>query len=261
MKLKLQNRKRQNIVGLFTKPEGEIKGTCIIQHGYGGFKEQDHMKVMQDAFLESGFQTFNFDATNTYGESDGEYEKATLGLHHEDFEDVANWVQDQEWFIPPLAVIGHSMGGYAVARYAEDYADKVDYCLPIAPVVSGKLSFEAHKAQNPEELVKWEKTGWLEKESGSIPGLIKRFPWSSMQERLKHDLVPHAGNLTMPVFLYVGSRDSAIPPEHVQILFDAIPDGNKSMVIADGAPHTYRTREDLEYLGHSIKEWLCRVVA
>lgn len=207
----MKNRKNENIVGNLVRPD-VVKGTCIIQHGYGGFKEQDHMQVMQDVFLKHNFQTYNFDTTNSIGESDGEYEKATLGLHYEDFEDVANWIQEQDWFVPPLAVIGHSMGGYSVARYAEDYPEKVNYCLPIAPVVSGKLSFEAHEEKHPEEFKKWKETGILEKESASQPGYIKRQPWSHMEERLLHDLLPKADKLNMPVFLYVGSEK--IPQSH-----------------------------------------------
>ena len=255
MKISLQNRKKQNIIGALSKPE-KVIGTCVIQHGYGGFKEQDHMQVMQDVFLKHGFQTFNFDATNSIGESDGDYEQATLGLHYEDFEDVTNWVQSQEWFVAPLAVIGHSMGGYAVARYAEDYPGKVAYCLPIAPVVSGKLTFDAHEINDPEGFARWKETGMLEKESESRPGYIKRQPWSHMEERLDHDLVPHASKLIMPTFLYVGSQDTSILPEHVKMLFDAIPDGNKTYIEAEGAPHTYRTTEDLSFLGHSIDRWL-----
>ncbi|MCA9352530.1 alpha/beta fold hydrolase [Patescibacteria group bacterium] len=255
-KLSLKNRKGQNIVGLLEKPNSEVKGTVIVLHGYGGFKEQPHIQAMKQAFMDNGFISFNFDATNTFGESDGEYEKATIGLHYEDFEDVANWVQEQEWFQSPLAVVGHSMGGYAVARYAEDYPNKVGLCAPIAPVVSGDLSWEAHRKAHPGELEEWKKTGWVESASASIPGVIKRQPWSHMEERLDHNLIPDAGKLTMPVFLYVGSEDDGIPPEHVQILFDAIPIGNKTLVIADGAPHTYRTEKDIQHLYHSLSEWI-----
>lgn len=42
-----------------------------------GSKEQPHILAIQEAFLENGFQTFNFDATNSFNESDGE--KITLG--------------------------------------------------------------------------------------------------------------------------------------------------------------------------------------
>ena len=111
-KITLQNRKGQDVVGILEKPEnGTIAGTVVIEHGYGGFKEQKHILAMRDTFLENGFITFNFDATNTFGESDGDFEKATLGLHTEDFEDVTEWAQEQNWFAGPLAITGHSMGG------------------------------------------------------------------------------------------------------------------------------------------------------
>ena len=158
-KLSLKNRKGQTIIGVLEKPENSIKGTCVIEHGYGGFKEQDQIQAIKDAFLENGFVTFNFDATNSFNESDGEFIEATLGLHYKDLEDVAKWTQKQNWFRKPLALTGHSMGGYAVTRYAEEYPDEVDYLIPVAPVISGKLSFEAHERFSPGDLETWKKKG------------------------------------------------------------------------------------------------------
>ncbi len=256
-KIILQNRKGQNIVGILEKPEnGTIIGTAVIEHGYGGFKEQKHILAMRDAFLENGFVTFNFDATNTFGESDGDFEKATLGLHTEDFEDVTEWIQEQNWFTGPLAITGHSMGGYACARYAETFPEKVSFCLPIAPVVSGQLSWDALREFKPEEFNEWREKGMLEDESRSKPGAIKRKPWSHMEERLGHDLLPDAHKLTMPLFLFVGTEDTAIPPKHVRLLFDTIPEGNKTLVVADGAPHTYKTEKDISFLRNEIDKWL-----
>lgn len=255
-KLTLKNRKGQEIVGALELPNSKPIGTAVIQHGYGGFKDQEHVLKMKDAFLNNGFVTFNFDATNTFGESDGEYEKSTIGLHYEDFEDVANWVQEQDWFVAPLAITGHSMGGYSVARYAEEYPDKVAFCAPIAPVVSGELSWEAHKEFAPEEFEMWKEEGVLVKPSTTNPNNIKRSPWSHMEERLDHDLLPYADKLTMPIFLYVGTEDTSIPPKHVQKLFDSIPSNKKKLVIAEGAPHTYRTEDDLNHLYKSMNEWI-----
>jgi len=255
-RIELQNRKSQKIVGVLEHPQNEPVGTAFIQHGYGGFKEQDHVLKMKDAFLNNGFITFSFDTTNAFGESDGKYEKATLGLHYEDFEDVANWAQKQEWFVSPLAVTGHSMGGYSVARYAEEHPDKVAFCAPIAPIVSGKLSWETHKEFAPEEFEKWKEKGVLVKPSSTNPNNIKRSPWSHMEERLLHDLLPGAEKLAMPIFLYVGSKDTSIPPKHVQKLFDAIPGRKKTFVIAEGAPHTYRTEKDLSHLYESMDQWI-----
>ena len=258
-KITLKNRKGQYIVGILNKPDGSLKGTCVVQHGWSGKKEQAHIIVMQNAFLKNGFQTFNFDTTNSFNESDGEYSKSRLGLHYEDFEDVVKWVQQQDWFIGPLALTGHSMGGYSAARYAEDYPKEVGLIAPIAPVVSGGLRKEAYLKFNHEDLEKWEKNGVLVKESGTTPGLIKESPYDAFLEMQDHDLLPNAHKLTMPVFLLTGTKDTSIPPQHVQKLFDAIPGENKVFEVIEDAPHTYTKTEHLHELEDKLENWISRV--
>ena len=51
-------------------------------------------------FLRNGFAVFSFDVINSFGESDGEYENARLGLHTEELEDVVLWVQKQIKTLP-----------------------------------------------------------------------------------------------------------------------------------------------------------------
>lgn len=60
----------------------------------------------------------------------------------------------------------------------------------------------------------------------------------------------------MPVFLYVGTEDNPIPPKHVKTLFEAIPEGKKKLVIAEGAPHTYRTEKDINHLYKNLYQWV-----
>lgn len=257
-KISLKNRKGQNMVGVLEMPEGEIEGTCVIEHGYSGHKEADHIQAIKNVFLENGFITFNFDTTNSFNESDGEFIDATLGLHHEDLEDVVKWAQKQEWFVKPLALTGHSMGGYAVARYAEDYSDEVDILVPVAPVVSGELDFEAFERFHPGELDTWKREGIrIQKSIGR--GLIKRMTWESMEERLNHDLLPDADKITMPTLLVVGSKDESCPSDHVEQLFKKISSENKAFKIIEGAPHTYRSEEDLESIRVIISEWLSKL--
>lgn len=256
MKIELLNRKNQKIVGVLSGDTATCKGTCVMVHGFAGYKEQDHILAMQDVLLDYGFQTFNFDATNAFGESGGAFEQSTLGNHFEDFEDVANWVQEQEWFKGPLAVLGHSMGGYAVSRYAQDHSAKVAYCMPIAPAVSGKLANQAHRDANLAEVEEWERTGWLKVVNTYGRLRVRNQPWSHMQERLKHDLMPNAKNLTMPLYTYVGTQDMATPAAHVQIFYDAIPKGNKTIVVADGASHSYESELELVHLRASLDKWL-----
>lgn len=252
--LTLQNRKGQKIVGDLEKPDGEIRGTCVVQHGWGGHRNKTTVQAMKKGFLESGFQTFNFDTTNAFGESDGDYEKSTMGLHWEDLEDVVKWVQKQEWYQGPLALTGHSKGGYAVARYAEEYPEEVDYLAPISPVVSGKLSFEAHKRKKPDELEHWKKAGV--KEEKSRDGHTKRQHWFQMEERLQHDLLPNAHKLTMPTLIIVGSADQSCPPEHMEVLKNEMPEGKVEIAIVKDAPHSFYKESEQEECVQYIKNWL-----
>ena len=252
-KLTLTNRKDQKIVGEVEFPEGRPVGTCIVQHGHGASIKVEHQITMKDAFLEKGFVVFSFDVTNSLGESDGKFEDARLGLFCEDLEDVIIWAKQQDWYVGPLALTGHSMGGYAVAKYAEKHPNEVAYCVAIAPVVSGNL---IHEVLDSEMLKNWEESGWYTNESPLKPGFIGRSPWEVMIEYKDHNLLPLAEHLIMPTLLVVGGKDPIIPVNHIEKLFDAIPEGKKSLVVLEGAGHTYHTEEHLSSLKKEIQNWL-----
>jgi alpha-beta hydrolase superfamily lysophospholipase len=255
-KIELCNRKGLKIVGVLESTTDTPKGTCIIQHGWGGHRNKDTVQTIKTAFLNSGFQTVNFDATHSFGESEGDFQQSTLGTFSEDFEDVANWAKCQDWFVAPMGVSGHSKGAYSSVKYAEDYPGEVGYAVPVAPVVSGELSFEAYKEFNPEILAKWEKEGVLIR--GGAEGGIKIQHWSQMLERLNHDLLKKASSLTMPILFVVGSKDTSCPPKHIQKLFDAIPTDKKDFQIIENAPHSFHKKEEQEACRGIIEDWLAK---
>jgi len=123
-------------------------------------------------------------------------------------------------------------------------------------VVSGKLTTEYKERREPGMLAKWKEEGVLVSESSTTPGLIKRAPYAIQEEWLSHDLLPNADKLNMPVFLLTGTEDGSCPPDHVQQLFDSIPHDYKVFEIIEGAPHTYRTEEDLKEVKERLSEWL-----
>jgi len=253
-KFELKNRYELKIVGVLETSGNTPRGTCVIQHGWGGHKDKATVQSIKDTFLKAGFQTFNFDATHSFGESEGNFEQSTLGSFWEDFEDVTNWVRIQGWFLGPLAVSGHSKGAYAAVRYAEEYPTDVGFVVAIAPVVSGELSFEAHKENNPEEFAQWEQEGVLTRIGSE--GDIKVQHWSQMKERLNHNLLVNAEKLTMPILFITGSKDTSCPPKHIQQLFDHIPGGNKTFEIIENAPHSFNTNTQQKECERIIENWL-----
>jgi len=256
-KIEIKNRKGQNIVVLVELVENR-KGLAFVMHGLGGFKENLHIIAFAEAFREKGYSTVRFDTTNTIGESDGNFEDATITNYYADLEDVIAWAKNQEWFQKPFCLAGHSLGGICTALYTEKHPVEVKALAPISTVVSGKLSFEANSKYDPEEFEKWEKSGWQIRESKSKPGVMKKLPWSHMQDRLKYDLLQDIDKLTMPVMLIVGELDKTTPLEHQQILFDKLP-GKKEIHIIKGAPHSFMEKEHLEEIKKIFKNWIDKI--
>lgn len=270
-KLFIQNRKGQKVAVVVEQAVPQ-KGLVFVMHGLGGFKEQPQTRAVAEELVERGYTAVTFDTTNTFGESDGRYEDATTTNYYEDLEDVIAWAKEsssatkrrlpplsgggQPLYQEPLVLIGFSLGGLCVALYAQRHPEKVKGLALIGTVVSGALSITGHAPH--EEWRKWKETGWRETPSESKPGLIKRLPWSHMEDRLKYDLLPEAYKLTMPVLLVVGEKDESCPPEHQKILYAALP-GSKELHIIPGAPHTLREHKHLEKLKQIFNDWLVRI--
>ena len=252
---RLQNSKGLFIVGDLTQPKGGIRGTCVLQHGWSGTRKHTTVQAIQEGFLQGGFQVFNFDTTHSFGESDGDFEQSTLGLHTEDLFDVVEWVRDQDWHQGKLALAGHSKGGYAVCAYAEEHPDEIDYIVAVAPVISGELSFEVHKKRDRNAFENWQKTGLVEQISRS--GYVKRKHWFQMEERLNHDLMKNIHQLTMPLHIIVGSEDNSCPVEHQAIFYNALPhQENKKLSIIEGAPHSFYEKDEMRQCSDIILKWL-----
>lgn len=251
-KIFIKNRKDQKISVMVEESENQ-KGLVFIMHGLGGFKEESYLETVAKAFKEKDFTVVRFDTTNTFGESDGNYEDATLTNYYEDLEDVIKWSSTQNFYQEPFWLSGHSLGGISVAMYAENYPKRIKVVAPISPVVSGKLSKDNY---NPVELAKWKKTGYKEKFSVSMPGVVKRLKYSEFLDRQKYDLLLKADKLTMPVLIIVGEKDTITPVKHQEILFKAIYGDKKELHVIKNAPHTFRDKKHLQEIKEIFLKWI-----
>jgi pimeloyl-ACP methyl ester carboxylesterase len=202
----------------------------------------------------------NFDATNSIGESGGKYENATMQNHYEDLVDVINWTKTQEWYKEPFILVGHSLGGFAVAKYAEEYSKEVKAVFPYAAVFSGEDSFAAYFKFRAEEIKDWKEKGWTYRTSNSKPGIEMKLPFSHMEERLKHNLKLNISRLTIPILFVVGENDTSCPPEHQKNFLNLLPkDTKKEMHIIKDAPHTFHDLEHLNHLKKILDNWLKKI--
>jgi len=252
-KLFIKNRKNQKICVVVETPKS-AKGLAFVMHGLGGFKDQPFLIKVAEAFLENNFTTVKFDTTNTFGESDGKYEDATLTNYYEDLEDVIKWAEGESWYKEPFILAGHSLGGISCALFSEKYPEKIKALILISPVISGQLTLETEYGESIKG--EWKRSGWHEEKSISKPGEIKRLPWLHMEDRIKYDLRSEAQKLIMPLLLIVGSKDETTPLEHQKLLFGALPEGNKELRVIKGAHHMFRKDSEIAELKKVIFEWV-----
>jgi len=231
---------------------------AFVMHGLGGNKDQGHIRAMAEAFLETGYTVVTFDTTNTFGESGGSYEDATITSYYADLQDVMNWASKQSWYVEPFIICGHSLGGISTALFAEKYPERIKALAPISTVVSGKISLEAHKLlSNLENLEEWKRDGVRVTKSHDGTK-VKRLKWSHMEDRLKYDLIPGVNRLTMPVLMIVGEKDDPTPLVHQRILYDKLP-GKKEIHVIKGALHSFYELQEQAELKRIVKAWSKKV--
>jgi uncharacterized protein len=255
MKLNIKNRKGEKLVILIDAIENQ-KGLVFVMHGLGGNKEKPTVKALMQGFVENNLTCIRFDTTNSFGESDGEYEKATVTNYSEDLEDVIEWAKTQPWYQEPFYLTGHSLGGMSILLYAEKYPEKVKGLVPASSVISGELSLDTERYKGNDILKNWKETGWYKRESY---GKIKNLPWSHMEDRFKYNILENANKLTMPVLLIVGELDDGCPPKHQKLLYEKLP-GKRELHIVKGAPHSFDKKEEHEDIIKTIKEWLVSIL-
>jgi len=251
MKTFIKNRDGQKIA-VVVDEVSNAKGLAFVMHGLGGFKEQPHIQAMREAFEESGYTTVTFDARDTLGESEGNYENATTTGYYQDLEDVIEWSKTQGWYKEPFVLAGHSLVGISTTLFTEHHPEHVLALAPISTVVSANLWMQTFKENELEE---WKRTGWKIKESKSKPGMFKKLKWSFQEDMQSYDLLKLAERLTMPVLLAVGELDDGTPLKHQQILFDSIK-GQKEIHVIKDCGHTPREAKHCAELKQIFLRWI-----
>jgi alpha-beta hydrolase superfamily lysophospholipase len=247
MELVIPNRKNQNI-SVLVEESKKNKGLAFVMHGSSGYKEQFHIKTIAQSFKDNGYTTIRFDATNSFGKSDGKFEDATTTNYYEDLEDVINWSKQQRWYKEPFILAGHSLGSMCMTLYAEKYPNKIKALAPISNVVSMNL-----EDLSKEDMKKWKEKGIREWKSHS--GKLKRLKWNFMEDRMKYDVLKKIDKLTMPVLLMVGEKDKVTSPKSQEIFYNKLP-GKKEIKIIKGAEHTFRNKAHLQELRKYLDNWI-----
>ena len=246
MKQFIKNRKGQNVC-VVTNVPNESKGLVFIVHGLGSNKERPTVKTFKKSFQEENFTTVIFDVTNSSGESDGDYKNATTTNFYEDLEDVISWAKKQNFYQEPFWLIGHSLGGLAVARYCYQYPNKIKSILLASPTINVKWISKTSK----DKLQLIDSKTWRISKN-QISGETRKLDWDNFIGDLKdYDLKMFIKNLKKPILIISGENELYCNP-----LNEIASSLNLDFKIIKSAPHSYREKEHLKQLKQIIKEWI-----
>jgi len=252
-KLFIKNRKQQNIAVLVEKAENP-QGLVFVVHGSGGSKTQDHIEAFAKPFRDSGYSVIRFDATNSFGESDGDQCDATITGFYQDLEDVIAWSRSQDFYQEPFTLCGHSLGGISILLYAQNYPQVVSQLVPIASVLSGPSFIREICSQ--EELAKWKQTGM--REYVSKKGLKKRLKYSFVEDALTYNVLDTAHKISVPTLLIVGELEGTRTIAEQQLFLDRLL-GKKELHVIKNAPHTFIAKEHLDETYSIIRNWVKKI--
>ena len=130
------------------EPDGAVRGTVLLVHGRNGAPDQPHIDEIARAYLSRGWRVAAPELPFSGALPDsGPSDRVTLSGHAA----AARAVWDEvagRWGDGALALAGHSLGGFAVARIA-GAAPSAHHVLGVSPVLSGRRMLAARVAMGP----------------------------------------------------------------------------------------------------------------
>ncbi len=249
----IQNGNGENIALTVQKPKSPVSIAVII-HGLGGSQKSEYIRLLTESCLNQNLIIVTFDCRHSFSKSDGDFEDATVSSYLEDLNLIMDWVKTQEWYIPKLFLLGHSLGGLCILEYVKINPEDIIGIAPIATVISGELSCQTKKYSDGV-LENWKKTGW----HTFTPK--KTLPYSHMQDRLKYDALKYADKITQEVLLIVGELDKNTPVVHQKKLQEKIQSNCELHVIPqmEHSPRTAdkNTKKEIQII---VESWVGKIV-
>lgn len=228
-------------------------GTALVLHSAGGTKDTQVSEILAERCRERGFTVVRFDAANGLGESAGQFAAFTTTTYLRDLEEMVVWAKAQPWFSAPLVLVGHSVGGLVALLYAEEHPADVHELLVLAPTISGSRYVATYETTDREGFARWRGTG-----SRIIPHPHTdedvAFSFGFVDDLMRHDALPMASALTMPVTALIGDTDRTVTVDEVRELTTAM--GTRAQVVVmPGVRHTPLEVREFKTLRTALSHW------
>ena len=181
-------------------------GVALLAHGRNGAPDQPQIAEIARAYLARGWRVVAPELPHSAAlPGSGPASGLTLAGHVAAAGAMLGWMQET-WPAMPLALAGHSIGGYGVGMMAGHSG--LHHVLAVSPVLSGPLLLAARVAMGPQALTE----------------LAREAPLYRA-ELDTADAAPVLQGSPVPVAVVTGLEDGVVTPDHARAYFVAARQG------------------------------------
>ena len=224
---------------------------AIICHGITGYKEQDVILQSANTLANLGYCVITFDCRNSRGESFNNGQCATLTSMEKDLQTVINWAQQQDFYVEPFLLAGHSLGGAVVLNYAQKYPQFVSHLILLSTIFDGNEFLQNLKEYAPDFLHQLQ-NGGITRTRNEINCFLDV---SFLKNLTEYELYKNISTLTMPVLIIAADSDTSSTVKNSQRFYKYLK-CKKEFFVIDDCSHLYDKLQNQKDLNDRIKSFL-----
>lgn len=248
-RVSFENPDGHRLAALLDRPvDGEPIAYALFAHCFTCSKDYKGVSRISRALARQGIAVLRFDFTGL-GQSDGEFVDTTFSTNVEDLVAAAEFMTRD--LAPPQLLIGHSLGGAAVLKAAQDIPSAKAVATIAAP--SSPRHLVRHLGPQINEI---EDQGMAEVQIGGRSIRIGRKLLEDISSASLHDAVADLGRALM---VFHSPIDNVVGIDHATTIFTTAKHP-KSFVSLDTADHLLTDPEDALFVGSVIAAWARRYI-
>ncbi|MCV6824058.1 MULTISPECIES: bifunctional alpha/beta hydrolase/OsmC family protein [Halocynthiibacter] len=229
-------------------PEGPHLATAIFAHCFSCGKDIRSAKRISSRLASMGIAVLRFDFTGLFG-SEGSFDQTSFTSNAQDLVAAAAYMESLG--MPASMLIGHSLGGAAVLRAAQELPDIRAIATLGAPADPAHVTHLFGPAL--EEI---ERNGSAQVSLGGVPVNVGE---AFLQDLKGPALLPTLKDLKAALLVLHAPRDEIVSIDNAAEIFMAARHP-KSFITLDTADHMLTDAADAEYAAEMIATWAGRYI-
>ncbi len=228
--------------------ETETRACALFAHCFTCSKDLRAARAISKALADEGIAVLRFDFTGL-GESEGEFAESNFSSNVNDIVAAARYLAEAQG--GPSILVGHSLGGAAVLRAAE----QLDSVKAVATIgAPADPEHVTHLLSSSADEI--EQSGEAEVTLAGRPFKFKKQFLDDLRDGSIEGCVRH---LNRALMIFHSPADQIVPIENAATLYK-LAKHPKSFVSLDDADHLLMETRDAEYVAKVLAAWAARYV-